>query len=292
VNADEVLDTKMYLRRIREWPDAEKVNPKKWLDEFAPEHLRHAVALLDAFVFISDKQVKKLFISTVHALSSEVALGVNTYSEKRALWQKFLNSVIVTAPTGETPSPTDSGHIFQRLARTDLGINESRIVLASDLRKVIKTSSSAPIILVDDFAGSGDQFLATWRRESWNDHPKSLEKLTAAYSLDVYYLPLIATEYAVGRIAAEAPNVSIRPGHILTDVYNAADPNTIVFPDDLRSGVEAFIRDASSNAGITNWVNGFYELGLDLAFGHSIPDACLALLWSEEGGWKPLMART
>lgn len=292
MNADEVLQTKMYLRRIREWPDADRINPARWLEAFAPEHSKHAAALLDSFVFVSDKQVRKLFVSTVHSLSSEISLSGSSYAEKQSLWNDFLKSVVVSAPTGEVPNPTDSGFIFQRLARTELGIDETRIVLASDIRQAVEAGGGPPLILVDDFAGSGEQFLATWRRDTWPTSPHSLEELSAVHSSDVYYLPLVATGYAVERIAREAPSVMTRPSHLLTSAYNALDPNTIVFPDDLKSGAATFIQDASSTAGITKWINGFCDLGLNIAFGHSIPDACLALLWSEEGGWQPLMSRT
>lgn len=292
MNEDEVIDAKMYLRRIHEWPDAEKVNAKKWLDAFAPEHARFAHALLDAFIFISGKQVKKLFITTIHALSGSITRPSESYAGKKHLWLEFLDSVVVSAPTGEIPNPTDSGHIFQRLARTELGIDEDRIVIASDLRAIVESTPNPSIIMVDDFAGSGDQFLATWQRPCWPDHPTSLEELVEAYSLNLYYLPLIATEYAVGRIKNEAPDVVMKPTHVLTGVYNASSPDTIVFPDDLRADAASFIQEASSRAGIQTWVNGFHDLGLALAFEHSIPDACVALLWSEEGGWNPLMART
>jgi len=292
VNSEEVLESKLYLRRIREWPDAERVNPKRWLDAFAPEHSKYAAALLDAFIFISEKQVKKLFASTVHGLSAEITKLAGSYAAKRSLWQQFLASVLITAPTGEIPNPTDSGHIFLRMARTDLGIPEKRIVHASEIRQMVEQSPQAPLIVIDDFAGSGDQFITTWTRNSWPSNPTSLEQLSTMYSLDVYYLPLIATERAVERISVEAPSVKIRPSHVLTNVYNASDPDTVVFPDDLRAGAASFIAEASSRAGIYDFVNGFDDLGLAVAFEHSIPDACVGLLWSDEGGWQPLMAKT
>ena len=268
------------------------MNPVRWLEGFSTQHINHATALLDSFVFISDKQVRKLFTSTVHALSCEISRPGSSYVEKQRLWRDFLDSVIVSAPTGEVPNPTDSGFIFQRWARTEVGIDESRIVLASDLRSAVEARGGPPLIMVDDFAGSGEQFLNTWQRQVWPTSPKTLEELAAVHSIDVYYLPLIATQYAIDRISREAPGATLRPSHVLSDVYNALDPNTIVFPDDLKADAAAFIRDASAAAGITKWVDGFHHLGLNIAFGHSIPDACLALLWSEEGGWKPLMSRT
>ncbi|EBF6878260.1 hypothetical protein ACL83_24325, partial [Salmonella enterica subsp. enterica serovar Saintpaul] len=74
MDADEVLETKGYLSRIQQWPAVPaEANPARWLSGFAPEHEAHALALLDAFVFISGKQTKKLFTSAVHSLSAEIA---------------------------------------------------------------------------------------------------------------------------------------------------------------------------------------------------------------------------
>lgn len=291
MDAVEVLAAKKYLRAIGEWPSAEKIDAKKWLDRFAPEHVNYAVALLDAFIFISDRQVTKLFVNTIHSMSEEISRAGLTYQDKRDLWMNFLGTAIFSAPTGEEPNPSDSGHIFQRLARTEIGISEDRIVLDSGLRAEIEEFGPAPLVFVDDFAGSGNQFLETWRRPSWQGHPSSISELVDLYNLDVYYAPLICTAYAVENIQNEAPAVQIRTSHLLTDVYCATNPNTVVFPEDLRSGVAQFIEEASRNAGIETDKDGFHHLALDLAFEHSIPDACIAILWSKEGGWVPLMEK-
>ncbi|WP_131822606.1 phosphoribosyltransferase-like protein [Mycobacteroides chelonae] len=291
MDADEVLATKKYLRVMGEWPPVDRIDAKKWLAAFHSKHKDFAVALLDAFVFISDRQVTKLFINAIHSISEEISQPAVSYEEKRALWNIFLQSAVFTAPTGEDPNPTDSGHIFQRLARTEIGIEEERIVIDTSLREVVEYSGPAPLIFVDDFAGSGEQFLTTWNRQSWQGYPATVAQLAEKYKLDVYYIPLICTEYAAKRIASEAPSVRIRAPHILTEVYCATDSNTIVFPEELRAEASQFVDEASENAGIDKWRYGFHELALSLAFEHSIPDACVAILWSEEGGWVPLMAK-
>ena len=253
MDVDEVLATKKYLRAIGEWPSIERIDAKKWLARFEPQHREYAVALLDAFVFISDKQVTKLFVNNIHSMSEEISRPGITYNEKRALWNGFLDTVIITAPTGEEPNPSDSGHIFQRLARTDIGIGEDRIVTDSGLRSVIESNGPAPLVFVDDFVGSGNQFLETWNRPQWGGNPATIAQLVNLYQLEAYYAPLVCTEYASRRISASAPEVKIRAAHTLTEVYCATNPNTIVVPEDLRGGVSWFIEDASRKAGIVKW---------------------------------------
>src|SRR5213079_2016276 len=95
-------------------------------------HRDHAVALLDSFIFISARQTKKMFTNAVHTLSAELTAGESTYVAKRDRWRNFLRTAIITAPTGEDPNPTDSGFIFQRLARTALRVPESNILSVDD----------------------------------------------------------------------------------------------------------------------------------------------------------------
>lgn len=292
MDADEVLETKSYLSRIRQWPSIpEEVNPSRWLNGFAPEHKDHALALLDSFVFISARQTQKLFTSTFHALSSELTAAEATYHAKRDKWRSFLKDVVITAPTGEQPNPSDSGFIFQRFARTALRVSEDQLVNVSELRATIEAVGPRPVVLVDDFAGSGNQFIETWTRRMWPTGPQSLAELTAAHGLEVYYLPLICTTQAAQRLATEASDVRLRPCHVLTEAYSASHPESVVFPEDLRGSVPNFIREASARAGITLYPNGFCGLELAVAFEHSIPDANLGVLWSEESAWFPLMTK-
>lgn len=292
VNAVEVLETKAYLSRIREWlaipADA---NPTRWLERFDTEHREHAVALLDSFIFISNRQIRKMFISAIHSLSGEVSASELSYAAKKAVWNHFLEKMLVSCPTGEDPNPTDSGHIFLRLARTELRIDEARVVNSADLKSALSSAGKVPLIMVDDFAGSGNQFLETWFRLVWTGRTESLKDLASLCGTDVYYVPLVATSYAIDRLSLMAPEVKVRPCHILAENYSASHPDSVVFPDTLRLGSADFIRTASDRASLNYCVRGFHDLELAIAFEHSIPDACLALLWSEESGWFPLMAR-
>lgn len=290
---DEVLDAKSYLSRIREWPPIpEEANPERWLAGFTDADRGHAVALLDSFVFISARQTKKLFTSAIHALSTELTAADTTYVAKRDRWRNFLRTAIIAAPTGEDPNPTDSGFIFQRLARTALRVPEANIVSVADVRETIERDGARPIILVDDFAGSGNQLLETWHRKMWRSSPQSLAELTADVGLEVYYVPLVCTTLAAERIANDAAGVHLRACHIVTDVYGAGHPDSVVFPVGLRPTAADFIKNSSQHAGITEYPRGFWDLELALAFDHSIPDANLGVLWSEEGGWFPLRAKS
>ena len=108
------------------WPTRDKMDPQGWLGNFTDEELPYAVVLLDSFLFYSESLVEALFLSAVQAISAEVADKATSIGHAQALWSSFLARLRVTLVEGETPNPTDSGHLFARMARQVLGIDQAR----------------------------------------------------------------------------------------------------------------------------------------------------------------------
>lgn len=243
---EEVLASKQYLSTIGQWPKIPaRANPERWLTGFAPEDVDHAVSLLESLVYFSMEQTTKLCTSLFHSLSEEVSAGQATYADRKASWSGFVNDCLVTFPTGETPNPTDSGHTFARLARQELEIDEARFLYPGDVVQYQYRGQRRPVVMVDDFAGSGEQFIKTWSRmyQMSDGSQASFESMASLAGADVYYIPTVATEHAVRRIQLAAPSVRLRTAHLLTDHYSAVDPHSVVFPDALRQGLEISSRE-------------------------------------------------
>ena len=208
MSREEVLASKQYLSTIGHWPKIPaRANPERWLNSFDQQDVDHAVALLESLIYFSMEQTTKLCTSLFHSLSSEVSAGGSTYADRKAAWTAFVNNCVVSFPTGETPNPTDSGHTFARLARQELDIDETRFLYPSDVVEMIHRGINQPVVMIDDFAGSGDQFIRTWTRAyAMSDgSQKSLESANSSFSVDFFYLPAVATEYAIHRIKGAAP---------------------------------------------------------------------------------------
>lgn len=293
---EEVVAGKQYLSTIGHWPKIPaRANPERWLNGFRPEDVDHAVGLLESLVYFSMEQTTKLCTSLFHSLSEEVTTGMASYADRKAAWTSFVASCLVTFPTGEIPNPTDSGHTFARLARQELEIDESRFLYPEHVVETLYRGEHTPIVMVDDFAGSGDQFLKTWSREYlMPDGTKaSFESVAKSSTIDVHYIPAVATEYAVRRIEGGAPDVNLRTAHMLTAHYSAVDPDSAVFPDALRLGARAFVARASAQAGIPPGRElGWHDLALAIAFEHSVPDATLPILWADTPTWNSLLRRS
>ena len=297
MSGDEVLASKQYLSKIGQWPRIPaRANPERWLNGFAPDDLAHAVALLESLIYFSMHQTTKLCTSVFHSLSNEVTLGCDTYRAKKAAWVSFLRNCIISFPTGETPNPTDSGHTFARLMRQELGIDESRFLYPEGVVSLLEKSPATPsVVMVDDFAGSGDQFIRTWQREyrTPNGKSHSLQSLYKDRPYSVFYMPTVATKYAADRIAAETPEVSLRCAHVLDSRYSAVSGTSLVFPKHLRAKSRDFIARYSAKAGILSTSElGWHDLALAVAFEHSVPDATVPLLWADTPTWNSLMRRS
>jgi hypothetical protein len=228
----------------------------------------------------------RLFLSTIGKLRRfAVPLATDVY-QRREAWERFRQSIVITMMTGEIPSLADSGYIYLRCARDLAHITEDRIVSPEKALDKARANPDLPVVFVDDFVGSGDQFVKTWRREYGNG--KAFSFLTQGCHPRFYCCPLFCTWVAAERIRKECPNVILVPGHLLEERYSVLSSDFFVqhsIPDFSRA-----IMDVSLRAGIkAPFAYGYQNLGLTLMMEHCIPDATLPLFTFAEGNWNPLI---
>jgi hypothetical protein len=292
LNRDFVLTKCEYFAAVGIWPIRSVIDPESWLTNFKSEELNHALYLLNSFLYFSNSLMDEIFGAAIRTLSRLLVTPADTGTSLKTRWQSFLDSALVTYVTGETPNPTDSGHKFARKAR-QLGINQNKIKTPEELCLTLQGRPNVPVIIIDDFVGSGEQFLKTWHTRHGHAM-RSLCELSSFSSCTFYLCPAFCTEYALGELRRECPQVIVNPGHLLSSNYNALATNSIVWPSNLRSTAEDFIKLTSLRAGIpdndgnvNDW-HGYRKLGLTIAFEDSIPDATLPLFYWKQNGWRPL----
>lgn len=288
--ADFLVDTQL-------WPLHQRLDPHGWLANFDRNELPYAVHLLNSFMYFSSTLLDQLFVSAFRGLSRHV-VSAKTRSNRIQEWKRFLNEVVVTFPTGETPSSADSGHLFARRSRDLIGIKEAKILSPDQALCQLEAGTTNCIIFVDDFVGSGVQFSRTWNRK----HP-TLGTSFATRSkkaATVYYIPLFCTEFALERtLAPLIADVRFLPVHILSSRYSALASRSVFWPESLKKDAPGFIERKSIELGIPDtggtlpedW-RGFAGLGLGIAFEHQIPDASLPLFYTTRSGWCPLWRKT
>jgi len=298
ISEQDVLAKAEYFVDVRLWPLPNELNPLVWLANFRQDEKEHAVHLLGGFMYLSPDLIDQMFRSAFQSLSSSFYSRSDSFLSFQTKWRLFVESVVVTYVTGETPSPTDSGLTFARKARQVLGIDQARIMQPSDaIRRLMERPG--PVLFVDDFVGSGTQFVSTWRRQVdvSPDSGVSFERLATLRGAEFYYCPLICTTYGYDNLKQACPSVHVSPAHVVSERYSALAPDSIIWPSHLRSTAVDFLRRASERAGIpdtdgnvNDW-RGFRKLGLALALGDSVPDATLPIFYWEENEWKPLIRR-
>jgi len=284
-----------YFVDVHLWPLTAELDPRPWLSNFDEAETGVALRLLDMFQYFSQPLVDQLFVSAFQQLSTTVAVPGSMPLAVQSAWLQFCRDAIVTHVEGESPNPTDSGYLFARRARQLLGIGEEQIMQPDDALDAWRRAPSRPIVFVDDFVGSGQQFEVTWYRPRPRTGDLSFHDL-AAGSSRAFYCPLVGTRKGTKYITDYCPHVEVRPVHVVDAKHDGvlAD-DSVAWSDDERDQARSIIHDASMRAGIpeaghSRW-DGFEGLGLALAFSHSVPDATLPIFYWDNGGWRPLLRR-
>jgi hypothetical protein len=278
---------------VQLWPRETRLNPLGWLSNFEDTETDHAIHLLNAFLYYSAELTDELFKAAFQQLSRRIITINSPYVAAQATWRQFRSDVIVTHVTGEYPNDTDSGHIFARKARQVLGIPEDNVAAPDEALQRLSDAGPRPVLFVDDFVGSGDQFITTWQRDVELDDGSilSFERFSGVSGASFYYCPLFVSSKGREAIASSCPSVILSPAHFLSDRYSALSDDSIVWPDHLRSSAHDFLQKASRRAGIVSW-KGYNNQALTLAFEHCVPDATLPIYYHEANGWTPLIKRT
>jgi hypothetical protein len=126
------------------WPIRTSLNPDSWLGNFLSEEQEHALHLLNSFVYFSSDLTREIFLSAFHNISNLRRQPGRSFSIEQDSWRSFCNTAIITYVTGESPSPTDSGYIFARLARQFLGIDQNRILDPWEALYLVVNGANAP----------------------------------------------------------------------------------------------------------------------------------------------------
>ena len=289
-----------YFIDVALWPLATRLDPSGWLTNFRPDEMGHAVQLLNAFIYLSEPVVDQLFVAAFQGVSRLVFPKNEPLRRVQATWQKFVDTVKITHVTGERPSNADSGLIFARKARDLIPVHEDQIFSPESALESLLKGDNRPLVFVDDFCGSGNQFYETWTREyeSLSHLVNSFAEATVSVrGLRVFYCPLVCTERGSARITAECPGVNLAPAHFLAERYGALAADSLIWPDRFRSSASSFLETVSARAGIPDlngdvgdW-RGFRRLALAIAFNHSVPDATLPLFTWNRNGWRPLIRK-
>lgn len=282
--------------------DPTKIDHKGWLRNFDGADRAAAAALLGRFTFYADHLVDQLFRSAFQSLSNNLQTQWKGFNEAQTDWRDFCETALITLVQGEAPNPSDSGWLFARKARQILGVSEAQLVNPADAVSKVMAGHEGAVIFVDDFVGSGEQFVRTWKRlVPTPTHGDASFELAAIHNSKskFYYCNGMTTMRGRERIAADAPVVQIAAGNIIPKDHSLSSAASALWRDaTVQNSAIQLVKRASfdlgygeAGGGLNDW-EGFHKLGLGLAFEHSVPDATLPIFHTSRNGWTPLVRRS
>lgn len=278
------------LKRAGFWPGEPKLRPRAWLENFEESDRVVAARLLDRFTLLSEKLTDHLLVAAYDAVSDGLLKGPTAPSRDRLT--SAVRDAVFTPVMGERPNPTDSGHLLCRKVRQLLGIPESNILTWE--QALDAASKGQPIVFVDDFVGSGDQFITYWQREDLDR--RSFKSLSSSPSFVATYLTLVATRTGQDRIHSTIPSLALCAGHLLdsdSTVFSTSGDATPDVSSLLDKYAPRLTPSETYIAGNADYLKyGYKRVGLLFGFEHSIPDATLPIFWSRgANSWEPLVER-
>ena len=287
------------------WPKRNQFAPQEWINNFDSDEKKFARRLLEKFTYFSEDMVKQLFKSSFVSLSKYILTNKADFILLARELLVFLDYLYILRVTGEDPSDADSGYIFTRSSRDVLGIPETQIITSQKFVEVIQYNPEASFVFVDDFVGSGNQFISFWHQQEILPNI-TFQKIYEHFpNRKFFYCPAICTQMGYNLIRKCCP-VKVLPAHLYTELHSALNPESYIWRDFSKDGPD-FIKEISMKVGIPELENagvivnadgtkivswqGYLELGLVLGFSHGWPDATLPLFYHNEGGFKPLLKK-
>jgi hypothetical protein len=270
------------------WPSDTHIRPSAWLDNFSDSQERLLAAiLLDNFVFYSDRASARLLANAFNRFEDDVLLG---RMPGLGTPEEFLNSLIFTPVEGEDPRPTDSGKTLCKRLRDLTELDDERFF--EPAAALEKAFHGHPVVFVDDFLGSGNQMIETWKRDYRSSPPHSFKDAYSSNPFSAICLTMVATDTAVQNLLVEAAPILVVATHILDPSYSvqnlvapALTPPITNFQAELRQFLERHAINLNLPSFLTgeDALFGFHELGLLFAIQGGIPDSTVPLLWASGG---------
>lgn len=276
----------------------------RWLNNFNADEQRLANVLLDGFLYFSDTQATELMASGFHNLSNILRTPGISGPEARDRWTGFFDTAYVTIVEDDVaPSVTDSGYEAARKLRYKAAFPEDRSIQPAQALEKAARGEIEHLIFVDDFVGSGTQFIDGWQlsRPLAGGGTTSFEELSQTKkNFKGFYCPSLCTSYGLERILRECKGVVVSPGAVLSERYNVLHPESLIWPEEFRSEGQAFVTELSkkfllpSDSTQFDW-RGYHTLGLAVGIRDMMPDANLAIFRADKTwtalDWTPLMVK-
>ncbi len=286
------------LARIAGWPGQARIDPTRWLEQFEASDRPYAEAVGLSLTFVPEQQFLRHLRSGILRLRSRVRDFAGY--PLAGSWESFLENARFAVIDDRRPSSANSGALIARFLRDEIGIDERRIGTCGSVTKELAVFESiSPLVLIDDFLGSGDQFVEALGRQTIIDaagKTTSLEAQRGRSNAPWVFLPVFATEWGIRRIRSRSSQIAVETSVVLSKRDSWRRDAIVSGERPLHAAALAFIERTHRAIGLRQNAEtgalGYRRQGLALAFNHGVPDATLPLLSTEIKGYHPLISRS
>jgi hypothetical protein len=281
------------LQKCGLWEREPKLRPTAWINNFPTEERYYAAHMLDRFLYMSDDVTNLLLRRSFRHFVNHHLNNCLTNAQAKQSYEALRQSICFTGVEGENPNQSDSGLTFCRKARQELRVPERLIV--SPQEALLNASRGYTIVFLDDFSGSGEQIVKMLKRKYSDTHPYTFLDAQSSARCALHYLLPITTSNALVRLRREDLPLKMHAAHILTERYTIHSIADV----EVKTGIYHLLRQHSQALIVPEFMGdtdsrmfGFHQLGLTVAFSHSVPDSSLPILWAAGGrDWTPLAER-
>jgi len=270
------------------WSGLDVGRIEKWFGNFISDEERLlAACLLDSLIYRSESQFKSQLFSIF--TSPELKVDPDKKSDFdiiSLLRSEKEESIHIIPVIRHNDPPTKSGPLVLRYAQRSLRFHNKRLKWPSQIEGIVDTSKV--VILLDDFIGTGTQFVSFAKRTALH---QILEIPNAPV---IYYCVTAAHEKGLEKIAEELPGIRVISSEVL------GNDNSPFTPEGWKNYEPHFSLDdaLSTYKSICKrfpFLNkhpfGWGNLGLAYSFHHATPNNTLPIYWKYGDGWNSLLDR-
>lgn len=280
------------LIRNKIWNGVEEYRLDSWFDAMSNLDAKLLAAyILDNFSFRSKEQFHSLLNFMVEGikfqdndkfLTFEQAFKNSRYTEK--------NGVILAPVISNDQPPTKSGPYILRLIQKLYKLPTKSMYWPHKLME--NRGRIKKLFFVDDFCGSGDQFL---------DFIKEIgfEAIVCEDEIEIYYLVTVIHEKGLNKIQSTYSKIKVIYAELLEEKSSnilSTDCLSRYAVDNFAELILQQYENVINNGGYTkgareNLKFGYDGLGLAYSFAHGTPNNSLPVLWMDGANITPLVDR-
>ena len=231
----------------------------KWLQQFEADAQQVAAKLLKEILYFTSTNIRSMVKDLVHMAFEE--------------FPDIPKSRVFYVPIGGAGS---GSHMLARLIKGMAEISNRNVVDLIDLGR-IDPQNIELIIFIDDFSGTGNTIKEWWQR---------IEPLVLPIDA-ISVVGILVLNYRAEK-NLDSVFSCVLPIQMLDESYNVFDNKCNRFSDNEKRVILAACE--ATNCG-SNYVKGYGECGLLVAFRHGCPNNSLPILWYDRHEWVNLFKR-